>query len=77
MLLPLLTTVLVLISSAILSSPVTEHGCRLPCDVQNHQGFPITFGMLAVFMFAGLLCTYFVSEAVWTALRHTACIPYI
>jgi hypothetical protein len=30
-------------------------------DLKNKQGFPITFGMLAIFMFAGLLCTYFVS----------------
>lgn len=30
-------------------------------DLKNHQGFPMTFGMLAIFMFFGLLCTYFVS----------------
>eukprot|EP00878_Enallax_costatus_P036417 GHUV01040895.1.p1 GENE.GHUV01040895.1~~GHUV01040895.1.p1 ORF type:complete len:151 (-),score=42.62 GHUV01040895.1:376-828(-) len=31
-------------------------------DLKNKQGFPITFGMLSIFMFAGLLCTYFVPE---------------
>jgi PHS family inorganic phosphate transporter-like MFS transporter len=30
--------------------------------LKNQQGFPITFGMLAIFMFAGLLCTWFVPE---------------
>jgi hypothetical protein len=30
--------------------------------LKNTQGFPITFGALAVFMFAGLCCTYFVPE---------------
>jgi PHS family inorganic phosphate transporter-like MFS transporter len=30
--------------------------------LKNQQGFPITFGMLSIFMFCGLLCTYFVPE---------------
>ena len=30
--------------------------------LKNTQGFPITFGALSIFMFAGLCCTYFVPE---------------
>lgn len=49
--------------------PMFQHTHPLLCTcvaasllwLQNQQGFPITFGMLAVFMFAGLCCTYFVS----------------